>query len=67
MKTGDLVEFASTFWAKSYDRHKNPGIVLEVYVTSASAKVHWSNGNSTTEHLCMLERIDHVRPSSKNW
>lgn len=64
IKTGDLVEFYSSFDAFMRDyKSRNPGIVLSVKQTlslgegRSSAKVMWKDNSITSEHSTYLRRI----------
>ena len=59
---GDLVFFDTdisvgrhSVWREEYSI-KNPGIVI-AFVTSRSVKVHWSDGDTTREHVSYLKLV----------
>ncbi len=67
MKTGDLVNFISTFhpFQKDYF-HRNPGVVLNVKGTPAleavgrertTVTVMWANGEITNEHSSYVKIV----------
>ena len=58
MKTGDLVNFHSSFWTRGYEK-RNPGVIIK-YKKSVdirgmdSAVIYWADGSVTSEHASYL-------------